>query len=102
MQRRNFLKTAAAAGVGAAAARSGLAQSSPGNSNAHGGSRPESPDMPYRELGKTRDRVSGIGLGGYHIGNQPDARESIQLIRSAVDRGITFMDNCWDYNDGLS
>jgi len=43
-----------------------------------------------------------IGLGGYHIGKQQDARESIQLIRSAVDRGITFMDNCWDYNDGLS
>jgi uncharacterized protein len=102
MERRNFLKTAAAAGVGTAAARSGLAQSSLANSNAHGGSRSESPGMQYRELGKTGERVSAIGLGGYHIGKQQDARESIQLIRAAVDRGITFMDNCWDYNDGLS
>ena len=99
MQRRNFLKSAAAAGVGAAAATSGLALE---NSKAPAAARTESPDMQYRELGKTGERVSVIGLGGYHIGKQQDARESIQLIRSAVDRGITFMDNCWDYNDGLS
>jgi aryl-alcohol dehydrogenase-like predicted oxidoreductase len=102
MERRNFLKSAATAGVGAAAVRSGLAQTSSQNQKAQAGSRPESPDMQYRELGRTGERVSVIGLGGYHIGKQPDARESIQLIRSAVDRGITFMDNCWDYNDGLS
>jgi aryl-alcohol dehydrogenase-like predicted oxidoreductase len=58
--------------------------------------------MQYRELGKTGERVSVIGLGGYHIGKQQDPEESIRLIRSAVDRGITFLDNCWDYNDGLS
>jgi aryl-alcohol dehydrogenase-like predicted oxidoreductase len=58
--------------------------------------------MQYRELGKTGERVSVIGLGGYHIGKQEDAQESIRLIRTAVDRGITFLDNCWDYNDGIS
>jgi aryl-alcohol dehydrogenase-like predicted oxidoreductase len=58
--------------------------------------------MLYRELGKTGERVSAIGLGGYHIGKQASADESIRLIRTAVDRGITFLDNCWDYNDGLS
>jgi uncharacterized protein len=59
--------------------------------------------MIYRTLGRTGERVSAIGLGGYHIGKasiqEPDA---IQLIRKAVDSGITFLDNCWDYNDGQS
>jgi aryl-alcohol dehydrogenase-like predicted oxidoreductase len=54
------------------------------------------------ELGKTGEQVSLIGLGGYHIGHQADENESIQIIRSAIDRGITFMDNCWDYNGGAS
>jgi aryl-alcohol dehydrogenase-like predicted oxidoreductase len=58
--------------------------------------------MPYRILGRTGERVSAIGLGGYHIGKQADEKVSIQLIRSAIDGGITFMDNCWDYNGGAS
>src|SRR5205807_6433209 len=59
--------------------------------------------MIYRPLGRTGERVSVIGLGGWHIG-QPSIseQESIQLIRQAIDRGITFMDNCWDYNEGAS
>ena len=59
-------------------------------------------DMIYRKLGRTGERVSAIGLGGYHIGIPKDEQESIRLIRSAIDRGITFMDNCWDYMDGKS
>jgi aryl-alcohol dehydrogenase-like predicted oxidoreductase len=60
-------------------------------------------EMPYRTLGSTGEKVSVIGLGGYHIGLQSlDEDESISLIRTAVDRGINFMDNCWDYNDGTS
>jgi predicted aldo/keto reductase-like oxidoreductase len=61
------------------------------------------PDMLYRELGSTGEVVSAIGLGGFHLG-MPDVDEplAIRLVREAVDRGITFMDNCWDYNDGLS
>jgi len=58
-------------------------------------------DMLYRKLGKTGETVSVIGLGGFHIGNPPED-EAIKLIRAAVDRGITFMDNCWDYHDGDS
>ena len=64
--------------------------------------RPEVPGMIYRQLGTTGERVSAIGLGGYHIGKSPEAEASIALIRQAIDRGITFMDNCWDYNDGVS
>ncbi len=59
--------------------------------------------MIYRNLGTTGEKVSAIGLGGYHIGKEsltPEA--SVALMRSAIDRGITFMDNCWDYNDGIS
>ena len=58
--------------------------------------------LPYRTLGRTGEKVSLIGLGGYHIGKQEDEKESIQIIRSAIDNGINFMDNCWDYNDGAS
>jgi aryl-alcohol dehydrogenase-like predicted oxidoreductase len=57
-------------------------------------------DMIYRTLGKTGERVSAIGLGGSHIGRPRDEQEAIRIIRTAIDRGITFMDNCWDYADG--
>ena len=57
---------------------------------------------PYRTLSRTGERISAIGLGGYHIGKQADEQESIALIRRAIDGGITFMDNCWDYNRGAS
>jgi aryl-alcohol dehydrogenase-like predicted oxidoreductase len=43
-----------------------------------------------------------VGLGGYHLGMQSDEQESIRIIRSALDRGINFLDNCWDYNGGQS
>jgi len=102
MERRDFLKSAAVAGVGAAAAKSGFAQSSAPAAKQGAVARPMSPEMLYRELGTTGEQVSVIGLGGYHIGKQADPEESIRLIRAAIDRGITFLDNCWDYNDGLS
>jgi predicted aldo/keto reductase-like oxidoreductase len=58
--------------------------------------------IPYRTLGHTGEKVSSIGLGGWHIGKQKDESESIGIIRGAIDNGINFMDNCWDYNDGNS
>jgi aryl-alcohol dehydrogenase-like predicted oxidoreductase len=59
--------------------------------------------MPYRTLGHTGERVSAIGLGGWHLGLKTvDEDLAIRIIRSAVDRGINFMDNSWDYNDGAS
>jgi aryl-alcohol dehydrogenase-like predicted oxidoreductase len=59
-------------------------------------------DMLYRTLGKTGEEVSLIGLGGFHIGTQREESASICIIRAAIDGGITFMDNCWDYNEGQS
>src|SRR5207237_10665963 len=60
-------------------------------------------DMLYRPLGRTGEKVSAIGLGGSHIGKSPvDEAMAVRLIQSAIDRGLTFMDNSWDYNDGQS
>jgi aryl-alcohol dehydrogenase-like predicted oxidoreductase len=56
--------------------------------------------MIYRTLGKTNEKVPAIGLGGAHIGRAPSAELAIKVIRTAIDRGITFMDNCWDYVGG--
>lgn len=58
--------------------------------------------MLYRTLGRTGEKVSAIGLGGFHAGTPRDEQDSLRLIRTAIDRGVTFMDNCWDYLDGAS
>jgi predicted aldo/keto reductase-like oxidoreductase len=58
--------------------------------------------MQYRRLGKTGEKVSAIGLGGSHIGEPKDSNEGIKIIRAALDRGMNFLDNCWDYHDGDS
>jgi aryl-alcohol dehydrogenase-like predicted oxidoreductase len=89
VSRRNFVKMAAAGTVAMGAGAHGL------------GAETRQGDMIYRELGKTGAKVSAIGLGGFHIGNPPEA-EGIKIIRTAIDRGITFLDNCWDYHDGDS
>ncbi len=63
----------------------------------------EKGDIPYRTLGRTGEEVSIVGLGGYHIGSQKlSEKESIRIIRAAIDNGINFMDNSWDYNGGVS
>ncbi|MGB8580796.1 MAG: aldo/keto reductase [Candidatus Sulfotelmatobacter sp.] len=60
-------------------------------------------DMLYRTLGRTGERVSVIGMGGFHIAQHGLTEDdSIRLVRAAIDRGITFMDNSWDYNEGQS
>jgi predicted aldo/keto reductase-like oxidoreductase len=59
-------------------------------------------EMLYRTLGSTGEEVSVIGVGGYHIGKPPDEQAGIRLIQSALDNGINFMDNSWDYHDGES
>src|SRR5471030_1081429 len=59
--------------------------------------------MFYRTLGSTGEKVSAIGIGGWHIGlNSVDEQLSVRIIRTAIDRGINFLDNCWDYNGGAS
>jgi len=59
--------------------------------------------MIYRMLGSTGEKVSAIGVGGWHLGlKQVDEKLAIRIVRSAIDRGINFLDNCWDYNEGKS
>jgi aryl-alcohol dehydrogenase-like predicted oxidoreductase len=68
-----------------------------------GSAKPDAKNgIPYRTLGRSGEKVSLIGLGGYHLGKQSDPNESIRIIRTGIDDGINFLDNCWDYNDGES
>ena len=109
--RRNLLKSGAAL-AGATAA--GLALAPVAAQNAQTDVAPETPAMPptpatvlkgdmhYRMLGRTGEQVSLIGMGGFHIGKPDSDAEGIKLIHAGVDRGINFLDNSWDYNNGNS
>jgi predicted aldo/keto reductase-like oxidoreductase len=59
-------------------------------------------DIPHRPLGSTGVSVSIIGVGGHHIGRPKDEDLGIRIIRTALDNGVNFLDNCWDYHDGGS
>ena len=60
-------------------------------------------EVPARMLGRTGEKISAIGLGGFHIGKpELTESESIRIVRTAIDNGINFLDNCWDYNSGTS
>ncbi len=123
MERRTFIKTALAgmgAGVagldGAQAAAPRLASETlpstgqPQTAAQAAAALPRATDpgelrgeMLYRKLGTTGETVSAIGLGGSHIGKPKlTEAESIKMMHEAIDRGITFMDNSWDYNEGQS
>src|ERR1700682_6289555 len=59
--------------------------------------------MIYRTLGSTGEKVSAIGVGGWHLGlDHVDEKLAIRIVRSAIDRGINFLDNSWDYSEGRS
>ncbi len=58
--------------------------------------------IPRRQLGKTGQLVSIIGIGGWDIGNVRDSREAIAIMHQAIDEGVNFFDNCWDYHNGRS
>src|SRR5689334_14341668 len=58
--------------------------------------------IPTRRFGRSSDRVSILGLGGWHLGLPPSDRAAVRLVHAAIDAGVTFLDNAWDYNDGLS
>ncbi|MDQ1406076.1 MAG: hypothetical protein QOG55_1705 [Acidobacteriaceae bacterium] len=89
MSRRGFLGFAAASILLAHAGQQSL------RSDSRNG-------IPYRTLGRSKEKVSLVGLGGYHLGKQADPQESIRIIRTGLDEGVNFLDNCWDYNDGES
>jgi predicted aldo/keto reductase-like oxidoreductase len=88
--RRQFLETAAAASIFASFPSHSLAAGAKG-------------EVPRRTLGRTGEKISCVGIGGYHLGKPelPES-ESVRIIRTAIDNGINFLDNCWDYNGGES
>jgi len=90
--RRDFLKQAAVGATLAALTEEVLAQTSPASGTG----------LPTRVLGRTGQRVSILCLGGWHLGAIKDDADSIRLMQSALDEGITFFDNAWDYHDGRS
>lgn len=97
MERRNFLK-AVLAGLPLASDYFRDVQVSAEER----ASRGPTEQMLYRPLGRTGEKVSLLGLGGFHIGNPKDEQESLRIIRAAIDAGVTFMDNSWDYHNGES
>jgi len=58
--------------------------------------------IPYRMLGATGERVSMLGVGGFHLGKPQDPAEAVRIVRGALDAGVNFLDNSWDYADGES
>jgi len=58
--------------------------------------------MQYRVLGRTGERISMLGVGGFHLSKPQDEREAVRIVRSALDRGVNFLDNSWDYAEGDS
>ncbi len=88
--RRDFLRTSAISLAAGGLASTVLAE------------QQESPaGIPTRPLGRTGERVPIIGLGGYHIGT-PDKKQAVAIIHEAIDQGVTFFDNAWDYHEGGS
>ncbi len=85
--RRDFLTAAGALGVGAAL---GAAEAE----------RPGAEEIPLRPLGRTGVNVSALGVGGHHLGDVKNVDEAIRFVHEAIDAGITFFDNCWEYYDG--
>jgi len=58
--------------------------------------------IPKRPLGKTGAQVSALGIGGYHLGSTRDQKEANELVSRALDAGINFFDNAWDYHNGMA
>jgi len=58
--------------------------------------------IPLRQFGKTDARISALGMGGHHLGDAPDEATAVRMVHEAVDGGITFFDNCWEYHLGKS
>lgn len=110
MERRDLMKGVAAGFAGGAALAAGTAAAAETNAAAAAATGPvtarlpEHPDMRYRPLGRTGERVSLIGLGGFHLAKpgRMTSDEAIRVVHAAIEHGVTFCDNCWDYNDGES
>jgi predicted aldo/keto reductase-like oxidoreductase len=98
IRRRTFLGTTVVAALAAACRKS---RSESGEATIESAAVRASA-IPRRPLGVTGVTVSAVGIGGYHLGFPKDEAEAIRIIHAALDRGIDFLDNSWDYHDGKS
>ncbi len=100
--RRELLKAASTSGLVVAALAAAKEIAQPALAQGTAQAQIKKGEMLYRTLGRTGEQVSVIGLGGHHIGRPKEEQDGIRLIHSAIDRGINFMDNSWDYHNGGS
>ena len=103
INRREFVKRAGLLGLGVASLAAGkVSAQGPTTGTQIGATKPKDlKPIPRRKFGKYDDEVSIIGVGGFHLGI-PDEPTAIRIVHEAVDHGINFMDNCWDYHNGMS
>lgn len=106
MERRDFLRATAAASAAAAGMSAPAGAATGGITSDEAMGTIDQGGMKYRILGRTGERVSLVGLGGFHLAKpgpqKPSEQEAIRIVHAAVDAGVNFCDNCWDYNEGES
>jgi hypothetical protein len=97
--RRDFLQTAGLVGAGWALPESLLRAEPPAQLELSN----TSPDrIPHKPFGRTKETVSVIGIGGYSLGSAPSLKEAVAIVGEAIEAGVTFFDNAWEYHDGKS
>src|ERR1700722_10349457 len=101
VERRNFIQAglaSAAAVLGTSVLPSPIVSASVPPQMMNGGAD----QIPRKPLGKTGEKVSIIGLGGYHLGTMESLESAVRLVHEALDAGVNFCDNAWEYNEGKS
>jgi uncharacterized protein len=98
--RRDFLQAAGAVGAGMLLSRAGAHAAEPTRTIELSDTGPDK--IPRKPFGSTKEKVSVIGLGGYSLGSAPSLKEATAIVGEAVDAGVTFFDNAWEYHDGKS
>jgi aryl-alcohol dehydrogenase-like predicted oxidoreductase len=101
VSRRTFLKSAAIAGAGTIAGGAAHAEGAKQEAS-QVASKTNSYSVPHRPLGKTGANVSILGLGGYHLGSAKNQNEASEIVSRALDAGVNFFDNAWEYHDGVA
>jgi uncharacterized protein len=100
VNRRGFLRSAGVVGAGVALPES-LLRAQPASPQLEL-SNTGADKIPLKPFGRTRERVSVIGIGGYSLGDAPSLKEAIAIVHEAIDAGVNFFDNAWEYHDGKS
>ncbi|HWE01945.1 MAG TPA: aldo/keto reductase [Tepidisphaeraceae bacterium] len=100
--RREFLRSAAAAGLGLATGGAVEKTATPPPATPERPGAPTGDPIPLRQFGRADVKVSALGMGGHHLGDFKTIEEAIAAVHEAIDGGITFFDNCWEYHNGKS